>query len=79
MTNSTLSKDQFLQLLMTDELYVLALVDINVPDHLKQYFEELPTISKNAIVNRSDLDGHMKKFDVAIRILSIGWRCLLAS
>ena len=39
----------------------------------------MPPISKNTIVNRSDLDGHLKKFAVAIGILSVGWRCLLAS
>ena len=79
MTNLTLLKDQFLQLLMTDELYGLALVDIHVPDHLKEYFEELPPIFKNKIVNRSDLDSHMKEFLVANGIMSTGWRCLLAS
>ena len=46
MTNLTLSKDQFLQLLSTDELYGLVLVDIHVPDHLKEYFEEFPPIFK---------------------------------
>ena len=79
MINSTLSKDQFLQLLTTDELYGLSLVDIHVPDHLKDYFEELPPFFKNTIVNRSDLDGHMKKFVVANGIMSTGWRCPLAS
>ena len=77
--NSTLSNDQFLQLLTTDELYGLSLVDIHVPDHLKDYFEELPPFFKNTLVNRSDLDGRMKKLVVAYGIMSTGWRCPLAS
>ena len=78
-TNSRLSKDQFPQLLKTDELNGLALVDILAPDHLKEYFEELSPIFKNMIVNRSDLDGHMKETAVANGIMSAGRRSLLAS
>ena len=77
MINSTLSKDQFLQLPITDELYGPSLVDVHLPDHLKDYFEELPLFVKNTIVNRSDLNGHLKKF--ANGIMSTGWRCPLAS
>ena len=79
MTNSTLSKDQFLQLLMTGESNGLALVDIHVPDNLNEYFGELPPIFKSKIFNRSDLDGHMKEFAVAHGIMTTVWRCLLAS
>ena len=79
MTKSTLSKGHFLQVLMTDELYGLALADIHVPDHLKENFEELPPIFKNTIVNRSDLDGYMIEFNVANGMMSTGWRCVLAS
>ena len=79
MTKSTLSKGHFLQVLMTDELYGLALPDIHVPDHLKENFEELPPVFKNTIVNRSDLDGYMIEFNMANGMMSTGWRCLLAS
>ena len=79
MTNLTLSKDQFLQLLSTDELYGLVLVDIHVPDHLKEYFEEFPPIFKNTIVTCSVLDCHIKEFAVANGIKYSGWRCVLAS
>ena len=53
---------------MSDKIYGLAIVDIHVPDHLKENFEELPPNFKNTIVNRTILDGHMKQLAVTIKM-----------
>ena len=53
---------EFIQLLPRGELHGLDLVDIHLPDHLKEYFEELPPTFKNTTVKSSELDRNIKQF-----------------
>ena len=74
-----LKLEQLLKRIHEDTIYGLAQVDIKVPDHLREYFAELPPIFKNTTIERSNLRGHMRDFAENNGLMKNGWRCLVAS
>ena len=53
--------------------------DLHVPEHLKQYFEEMTPIFKNIDISRNDIGHHMKTFGESHEIMNTPRRSLIGS
>ena len=51
-----------LDLIKSNKIFGAVEVDIHVPEHLKNYFEELTPIFKNTIVKQSDIGDFMQAY-----------------
>ena len=53
--------------------------DLHVPEHLKQYFEEMTPIFKNIDISRNDIGHHMKTYGESHDIMNTPRRSLIGS
>ena len=51
-----------LDLIKSNKIFGAVEVDIHVPEHLKNYFEELTPIFKNTVVKQSDIGDFMQAY-----------------
>ena len=56
-----LSEEQLLQRIIDGRLFGYVQCDIEVPEHLRDYFSNSPPIFKNTVVSRDDIGNLMKK------------------
>jgi hypothetical protein len=54
-------------------------VDLEVPDHLKGKFAEMPPVFKNTPVFRDDIGDHMKTYAEERGIMNQKRKCLIGS
>ena len=57
-----LSEEQLLQGYVDGRLFVYVQCDIEVPEHLGEYFSNFPPIFKNTVVSRDDIGNQMKQY-----------------
>ena len=62
-----------------DSLFGMVECDIHVPDHLKDYFKEMPPIFKNTDIRREDIGDFMRQYAEANKIMSQPRRSLIGS
>ena len=55
---------QLEQDILNDKLFGFVQVDIETPEHLKEYFKEMTPIFKNAKIKFDDIGEYMQKFHV---------------
>lgn len=63
----------------TEDFFGLLEIDIETPDHLKKYFEDLPPIFKNADVSRADIGKVMREYATKNNIMNRPRRLLISS
>ena len=57
-----LSEEQLLQVIMDGRLFGYVQCDIEVPEHLRDYFSNFPPIIKNTVVSRDKIGKLMKQY-----------------
>ena len=57
-----MSEQEILVNIKNELIFGVAEVDIRVPDHLKEYFQEMPPVFKNTTVNYADIGEYMKEY-----------------
>ena len=57
-----LSEEQLLQQINDGPLFGYVQCDIEVPEHLRDYFSNFPPIFKNTVVSRDDIGDLMKEY-----------------
>ena len=57
-----LSEEQLLQGCIHGQLFCYVQCDIEVPEHLRDYFSFVPPIFKNTVVSRNDIGDLMKEY-----------------
>ena len=57
-----LSEEQLLQRIIDGRLFGNVQCDIEVPEHLRDYFSNFPPIFKNNVVSRDDIGNLMKEY-----------------
>ena len=57
-----LSEEQLLQQILDGRLFGYVQCDIEVPEHLRDYFSNFPPIFKNTVVSKDDIDNLMKEY-----------------
>ena len=60
------------QAVLHKKLYGITEVDIHVPDYLNDFFEELPPVSKNKIIERRYLSAEMQEDAKEFGLMKIG-------
>ena len=56
-----LSEEQLLQRIIDGRLFGYVQCDVEVPEHLRDYFSNFPPIFKNTVVSRDDIGNLMKQ------------------
>ena len=74
-----LSEEQLLQQSIDGRLFGFVQCDIEVPEHLRDYFSNFPPIFKNNIVNRDDIGILMKEYAEKEGIMPQPRRMLISS
>ena len=57
-----LSEEQLLQPIIDGRLFGYVQCDIEVPEHLRDYFSNFPPIFENTVVSRDDIGNLMKRY-----------------
>ena len=60
-------------------MFGLIQVDISTPRHLREYFEEMTPVFKNALISKSDVGSHMSRFADGEKLLNSPQRSLIGS
>ena len=55
-----LDQNEIIQVVKKGTIFGLICVDIETPEHLKDYFSEMTPIFKNNLVSRNDVGEHMR-------------------
>ena len=74
-----LSEERLMQGIFDGELFGYVQCDIEVPEHLRDYFSNFPAIIKNTVVSRNDIGNLMKKFSEKENIIVQPRRMLISS
>ena len=64
---------------MEDWMFGVLEIDLEVPDHLKGKFAEMPPVFKNIDVSRDDIGDHMKAYAEERGIMNQKMKCLIGS
>ena len=72
-------EESILQPVMVEKLFGTLEVDLEVPDHLKSKFANMPLIFKNIGVSREDIGDHMEAYAEEEGIMSKKRTCLIGS
>ena len=56
-----MSEEGHMQGIIDGRLFRYVQCDIEVPEHLRDYFSHFPPIFKNTVVSRDDIDNLMKQ------------------
>ncbi len=62
--------------ILNDKLFGFMKVDIETPEHLKEYFEEMTPIFKNTTVNYEDMGEYMTEYHKQNNIKLAPSRCV---
>ena len=57
-----MSELDILEYIKNDEMFGAVEVDINVPDNLKDHFQEMPPVFKNTTISRDDIGDYMRDY-----------------
>ena len=57
-----MTQAQILEYIKNDEMFGAVEVDINVPDSLKDHFQEMPPVFKNTTISRDDIGDYMRDY-----------------
>jgi G:T-mismatch repair DNA endonuclease (very short patch repair protein) len=57
-----MTEETILRAVMEDRMFGALEIDLEVPDHLKGKFAEMPPVFKNTDVSRDDIGDHMKSY-----------------
>ena len=74
-----LTQDQIIQYIQDGHLFGFIECDIEVPDHLKEYFSEMPPILKNVDVCLDDVGEFMQNYAKEHNIKDVPHRLLIGS
>ena len=74
-----LSEEQLLQGIIKGRLFGYVQCDIEVPEHLRNYFSNFPPIFKNTVVSRDDIGNLMKQYAEKENIMAQPRRMLISS
>ena len=74
-----LSEEQLLQQIIDGRLFGYGRCDIEVPEHLRDYFSNFPPIFKNTVVSRDDIGNLMKEYAEKEGIMPQPRRMLISS
>ena len=74
-----LSEERLMQEIKSRRLFGYVQCDLKVPEHLKAYFANFPTIFRNTVVSRSDIGDLMKQCAEREGIISQPRRTLISS
>ena len=74
-----LSEEQLLQRIIDGQLFGHVQCDIEVPEHLRDYFSNFPPIFKNTVVSRDDIGNLMKEYAEKEGIMTQPRRMLISS
>jgi hypothetical protein len=74
-----MTEETILRAVMEDLMFGALEVDLEVPDHLKGKFAEMPPVFKNTHVFRDDIGDHMKTYAVERGIMNQKRTCLIGS
>ena len=74
-----ISEEQLLQQVINGRLFGYVQCDIEVPEHLRDYFSNFPPIFKNTLVSRDDFGNLMKEYAEKERIMPQLRRMLISS
>ena len=74
-----LNQNQIIQYIQDGHLFGFVECDIEVPDHLKDYFSEMTPIFKNTEVSLKDVGQHMQEYAKEHKIKDIPRRLLIGS
>ena len=74
-----LSDEQLLQQIIEGRLFGYVQCDIEVPEHLRDYFSNFPPIFKNTLVSRDDIGDLMKEYAEKEGIMAQPRRMLISS
>ena len=74
-----LSEEQLLQGIINGRLFGYVQCDIEVPEHLRNYFSKFPPIFKNTVVSRDDIGSLMKQHAEKENIMVQPKRMLISS
>ena len=74
-----LSEEQLLQRTIDGRLFGYLQCDIEVPEHLRDYFSNFPPVFKNTVVSRNDIGDLMKEYAEKEGIMSQPKRMLISS
>lgn len=77
--HSKISTNDICKLVQTEHIFGLIQCDINVPEHLREYFAEMPPIFKNIEVGREDIGDFMKSYAIENNLLSQPRKSLIGS
>jgi hypothetical protein len=65
--------------ILNDKLFGFMKVDIETPEHLKEYFEERKPIFKNTTVNYEDMGEYMTEYHIQNNIVFVKQKKLIGS
>ena len=74
-----LSEEQLLQGIIDGQLFGYVQCDIEVPEHLRSFFSNLPPIFKNTVVSREDIGTLMREYAEKENIMTQPRRMLISS
>ena len=74
-----LSEEKLLQRIIDGRLFGYVQCDIEVPEHLRDYFSNFPPIFKNTVVSRDDIGNLMKEYAEKEGIMPQPRRMLISS
>ncbi len=74
-----INKDIIIDKIKSGDLFGLVQCSIQVPDDLKEYFEDMPPIFKNVEISRNDIGEHMKDYCEENGLLKQPRRALIGS
>ena len=78
-SRNAMSESDILSAVKEEKMFGLVQVDITTPPHLREYFEEMTPVFKNATVSKSDIGPHMSDFAQEEKLLNTPQRCLIGS
>jgi hypothetical protein len=71
-----MKEETILRAVMEDRMFGALEVDLEVPDHLKGKFADMPPVFKNTDVSRDDIGDHMKTYAEERGIMNLTRKCL---
>ena len=74
-----LSEEQLLQRIIDGRLFGYVRCDIEVPEHLRDYFSNFPPVFKNTVVSQDDIGNLMKEYAEKEGITAQPRRMLISS
>ena len=74
-----LSEEQLLQGIIDGRLFGYVQCDIEIPDHLQNYFSNFPPIIKNTVVSREDIGNLMREYAEKENIMAQPRKMLISS